>query len=671
MSYINEKGCKKILDSILSLWNQQEDFNFFIALMSHQFAFVFHHSQRVAYYAVLLGDHVGCNSRDVARIGAAALLHDIGKVNVPGAILYKQGVYNQYERAEIERHPLYGSQMLLRSKQLAELAQPVLCHHERWDGTGYPYRLRGKEISLAARIIHITEAFDVMTTIQNYQKQKSPEEAFAEMKRLSGSQFDESLVAAFINLESKLLVANSLPAGSAATRQQGDGESEETPGTFLDKDGIVHYLENVAALGIVCLDKMGKVVFCNGYAEKIRNLPPGSLLGRNFLDNYPPHRQAILSEKLKQLCQGDRTDWYRLMERNGEFIENRYSRVTDKDGNFIGTVLVTTDVTKREKIAHGLSSALERQAAMYEAAQLITSAASISEIMEGILSIIKRTMLVNQVVIYLLNDETIYPPAAHSDYTIYKECIYQLKQECEQVVETLQETLKPYSADDPVKNMTKFYIPLVYRKSVLGVLLIQRPLEAFLDKNRQELLETLASQAAIALRNIKLYEEVTYLAEYDKLTGLLNRHSFEKIYEEQCQKAKVHQTPLTALMIDIDGLKKVNDQHGHLAGDLVIQATAQVVKSSIRNNDYAFRYGGDEIVVLMPSITLVQAEIVIKRINHNIKLWRKEKVQYKKLNLSISIGAADSNQVGFNNLIQEADKKMYENKQVYYKSLRA
>lgn len=194
----------------MRLWNQSEDFNFYMALMSHQFAFVSHHSQRVAYYAVLLGDHVGCSSRDVARIGAAALLHDIGKVNVPGTILYKQGIYNQYERAEVERHPEYGSQMLLRSKQLAELAPFVLSHHEHWDGTGYPYRLRSKEIPLAARIIHIAEAFDVMTTIQNYQKQKSPGEAFDELKSFAGSQFDRTLVEAFINLESSLLSADIL-----------------------------------------------------------------------------------------------------------------------------------------------------------------------------------------------------------------------------------------------------------------------------------------------------------------------------------------------------------------------------------------------------------------------------------------------------------------------------
>lgn len=217
MSFTNEKSYEKILNSILRLWDRQEDFNFYIALMSRQFAFEFHHSRRVAYYAVMLGDYVGCNSRDVAKIGAVALLHDIGKMNVPSTILYKQGIYNQAERATVERHSVYGSQMLLCSKQLSELALPVLSHHERWDGTGYPEQLRGQEIPLVARIIHIAEAFDVMTTIQNYQSLKSPEEAFDELKRFAGSQFDRTLVDAFINLESSLLASGSLPVYHTAT----------------------------------------------------------------------------------------------------------------------------------------------------------------------------------------------------------------------------------------------------------------------------------------------------------------------------------------------------------------------------------------------------------------------------------------------------------------------
>ena len=620
---------KGILRGVYEEWGRREDFNFYLSILSHQFNFVFNHSERVAYYAVLLARAIGCREAEIVSIGAAALLHDIGKINVPIKVLYKQGTYDLHDRNEMERHPVYGSQMLLRSKDLRELTAGVLHHHERYDGTGYPNKLKALEIPLPARIIHIAEAVDVMTTIQNYQQAKSWQEALGELERTAGSQFDGDLVKAFLALEPAGVGTGRMSAGQAA------GQEKQQP--ELSAGSVGHYLENIANLGIICLDANNTVAFCNAYAEQLRQLPEGTLLGKNFLDSYPRHRQKILKDKLAQLRAGKINEWQRLMGRNGRFIENRYSRVTDDRGRFIGTILVTLDVTKREKVARSLNAALERQAALYQAAQLITSALSTAVIMEGILLIIKKTMAVNVAAMYLLNENNGSAPAGLTHEYCASEAVSLVHSTLRTVITTEEERISP--GEDA--------------------------------KERLELLETLAGQTAIAIRNARLYEEVQYMAEYDKLTGLLNRHSFDRVFAEQCRQATGLAAPVTLLMIDINGLKLINDQFGHLAGDMLIKAAAQVVKNSISSDDRAFRYGGDEIVVLLPGVSLQEAQIIIKRIQRNSRWWRPGIAAnvYADLALSVSIGAAESGEVSLECLIQEADKRMYESKRLYYKSL--
>lgn len=647
---------KKNLQTVLSPWTKREDCTLYLAILSHQFNHIFQHSERVAHYAVLLAKAIGCSADEISTIGAAAMLHDIGKINVPIKVLYKQGVYTENDRAEMERHSVYGYQMLLRSKDLRELATIVLCHHERYDGSGYPKGLQKLEIPLAARIIHIAEAFDVMTTIQNYQQLKKGEQALAELERLAGSQFDETLVKAFIGAKAEI-IAEIKTETTVATSQE-----ERQP--VLASNGIMCYMQNIANLGIICLDKYNTVVFCNSYAEEMRQLPVGSLLGKNFLDCYPRHRHKILEGKLTQLRTGEKNEWYRLMGRGSKFIENRYSRVIDEQGNFVGTVLVTIDVTEREVVSRSLSAALERQAALYQAAQIITSALSIDEVLEGILRIIKRSIVVNQATIYLLHEKDKDTSGGYEKNSKSNASIF--GQDCHNAAEKLRNTLQTVTVDDEKNNLTKWYVPIIYRTELLGILYVERISQGENSLERVELLETLASQTAIAIRNARLYEEVTYLAEHDKLTGLLNRHSFDRFFADYCQSNKVQLIPFTVVMIDIDGLKPVNDQYGHVAGDMLISAAAQIVKNSIRTADRAFRYGGDEIVVVMPDMTLGQAHSIIKRIQRNVNWW-KPKSTYANLALSVSVGAADSGEIEAECLLKEADKRMYENKRIYDK----
>ncbi len=158
------------------------------------------HCQRVSKYSQLLGRTMGLNERKVRELGVTGLFHDIGKVSIPEQILNKPGRLTEEEWKEIRRHPEVGYRVLSNVKDMAEIADYVLAHHERWDGQGYPRGLQGLEIPLQARIIAVADAYDAMISYRPYKKSLSEEEALEELVRCAGTQFDPEVVEAFVQV---------------------------------------------------------------------------------------------------------------------------------------------------------------------------------------------------------------------------------------------------------------------------------------------------------------------------------------------------------------------------------------------------------------------------------------------------------------------------------------
>jgi HD-GYP domain-containing protein (c-di-GMP phosphodiesterase class II) len=151
---------------------------------------------------VLLSLAVGrdlCLSRDELRIvELGALLHDVGKLGVPKAIVRKAGPLSDEEWELMRSHTIHGERMLLRDAELAPVAAVVRASHERWDGAGYPDGLSGEAIPLPARIIAAADAFDAMTTNRPYRRARTLHDARREMADCAGSQFDPLVVAALL-----------------------------------------------------------------------------------------------------------------------------------------------------------------------------------------------------------------------------------------------------------------------------------------------------------------------------------------------------------------------------------------------------------------------------------------------------------------------------------------
>ena len=134
---------------------------------------------------------------DLDVVCRAAELHDVGKMAVPDAILSKTGPLDEQEWAFMRRHTIIGERILGAAPALAPVARLVRSSHERWDGKGYPDRLRGEEIPLGSRIVAVCDAYDAMVTHRPYREPIAPADALEELRRCAGAQFDPAVVEAF------------------------------------------------------------------------------------------------------------------------------------------------------------------------------------------------------------------------------------------------------------------------------------------------------------------------------------------------------------------------------------------------------------------------------------------------------------------------------------------
>jgi response regulator RpfG family c-di-GMP phosphodiesterase len=155
------------------------------------------HSERVVSFSLRLGRELKLTGEELRSLEFGALLHDIGKIGVPDAILHKPAQLCAEEWVNMRRHPVHGQQILRGIEFLEGAARVVGQHHEKWDGTGYPLGLRGEEIDLNARIFAVADAFDAITSDRVYRAGRSYEVAVAELEEFAGRQFDPAVVAAF------------------------------------------------------------------------------------------------------------------------------------------------------------------------------------------------------------------------------------------------------------------------------------------------------------------------------------------------------------------------------------------------------------------------------------------------------------------------------------------
>src|SRR5882757_2289317 len=155
------------------------------------------HSERVVTFSLRLGREYGLSRDELKALEFGSLLHDIGKIGVPDAILRKPAKLTDEEWVRMREHPMHGQQILRGIKFLEGAARVVAQHHEKWDGSGYPLGLKSEDIDICARIFSVADAFDAITSDRVYRQGRSYDAAAAELNEWSGRQFDPKVVEAF------------------------------------------------------------------------------------------------------------------------------------------------------------------------------------------------------------------------------------------------------------------------------------------------------------------------------------------------------------------------------------------------------------------------------------------------------------------------------------------
>lgn len=208
---------------------------------------------------------------------------------------------------------------------------------------------------------------------------------------------------------------------------------------------------------------------------------------------------------------------------------------------------------------------------------------------------------------------------------------------------------------------SRLVVPINYANKIIGGIAFYHTKP---DKfNNLKIFEIIFKELKVLMRIKWLYSETKYLAIIDGLTGLYNRRFFQQTLEREFARSKRHKTSLSLGMFDIDHFKRVNDLYGHQFGDKALAEISKIIKSALRKTDYIARYGGEEIILVLPETTAEQAKIPIERIRE--KIAEKEFANGEEIvNITVSCGIADMNHEinSQEELLSRADKALYESK---------
>jgi diguanylate cyclase (GGDEF)-like protein len=209
-------------------------------------------------------------------------------------------------------------------------------------------------------------------------------------------------------------------------------------------------------------------------------------------------------------------------------------------------------------------------------------------------------------------------------------------------------------------------IPLVVHERIVGVLYLDDFVPRQFDREKMRLLSVLASFAAMAIYNAKLHNRTKLMAITDVLTGLHNHRYFKQVFGQELGRAKRYQKSLSIILMDVDDFKKYNDAYGHSTGDAVLKVIGDVILNTIRSVDYAFRYGGEEFVVLLPETKLASALQVAERLRERIETETAAvlaDVVPQGVTVSVGVAAFPDNGVRPKELFNTVDGLLYKAKE--------
>ena len=499
-------------------------------------------------------DYLGFDPARKRRVRYAALLQDLGKLNVPESILKQRGRLSAEERALIMTHPVVAADLLGRFKPLSELAPLVRSHHEWFNGEGYPDGLEGESIPVETRVISVVTAFFNVTFDVPVKSATTVAEGLEELARFKGINLDPELTDAFIRLCR-------------------EAESSQ-PAWFKQLRDAMNSPQPLA----------------------------------------PPAPRDILS-----------------------VADSRELRI------------------------------------IYRIAQETTSVLDLETLLGRIVTIIREVMGYYMVAIVLPGSKTgELRVGAHSGYAVDITGLIISVDEgitgwvythgVAKIVPDVKAEPRYIGVDDKVRSELAF--PLISRGQVVGVLNAESQQADAFSEADVALMSAVGSQLASALEVAQLHDTLKREASHDPLTRLNNRRLFLERIQHEIARTSAAGDSFSIVFLDVDGLKRINDTYGHLAGDALLREVSNALTDAVRGEDVVARYGGDEFVVLLPATGAAAVDVVAQRISDGIARHRfmagRDLLQIP----GVSLGTATFPQDGATAeaLLEAADATLYRQK---------
>jgi diguanylate cyclase (GGDEF)-like protein/putative nucleotidyltransferase with HDIG domain len=517
------------------------------------------HSARVAALSRGIAEEMELSADQVRRIQLGALLHDIGKIGVPDAILNKPGSLSADEWVMMRSHSVLGASIVNAVEPLRDLVPIVRSHHERYDGAGYPDELGGDLVPIEAYVVAAADAFEVIVSRRAYKPAQTVEHACAELLRCRGSQFHPAVVDAFLRLIER-------------DRAQGAAQLRRIAG-ILHED-----IEDVPGPGVL-LEQFAASAQTHGRQLAILQRLASEISAVLDIDDLAERLLRIICDAM-----GYENGFLLTLDDAGEFLVIRAA--VGPSGSYVG---------QRLPKGQGIS-------------WWVVERGELQNVADGRL------------------DPRFYGPS---------------------------------------EIRSVLCVPLQLGDERIGALGVESPRSAAFGREDEDLLTAVSHQVAAAVRVAKLHQAAKTAAATDPLTGLPNRRSFFQRLEREL--AGRDGASLSVAIIDANGLKALNDDFGHAAGDEALVRLGAILQAGVREGDLVARIGGDEFAVLFAGAPILTAERIVRRLAERIASGTLGVGLEHRLP-TIAWGVADATgEATVDALVEAADRAMYRQKQLMRK----
>jgi putative two-component system response regulator len=661
------------------------------------------HIKRMSHYAAAVARSLGLDENTIETILYAAPMHDLGKIGIPDLILMKPVKLEPVEWEIMKQHTVIGAEILKGSDaEFIRLGEAIAqYHHEKWDGSGYPNSLKGKEIPIAGRIAAIADVFDALTSKRPYKEPFSLEKSLAIIREGRGSHFDPDVVDAFFAIQDEILSikeqyaednqpAFDIPKLKGLLQEYNRetlhkapkvSEVERKKSEDLIKASQLRYrgLFEAAREGILILDaEIGQILDVNPFLIEMLGYSKEEFLGKKLWE-IGLFKDIAASKKSFMELQNKKYVRYENLplERNdGKPINVEFVSIVYEVDNQKVIQCNIRDITDRKIVEEALAQAAERNAAVSVLASKLVSSISIADISKLVLESAERLTLSTCGFVGYIEMETGYMIAPAATGGIWG--ISQSRDETNifksfeglwgWVLNNRQPLLTNSPADDPrfvdtslgriaIRNFLS--APALIGTELVGQVALANSNRSY-NQQDLELVERLATLYAIAIQHQRTEDKIRKLAYHDPLTGLPNRVLFNDRYTIALAGAKRYHKKIGLMVLDIDHFKNINDTLGHGAGDEVLKDFSDKLLRNLRKTDTVMRSGGDEFVIMITDV--FETEHITNVAQKVLEATRKPiEYQDREVRITTSIGISSYPEDGedIETLLQYADKGMY------------